>query len=553
MSRYDRYWRNLIFGRIKILMLISTIAFFALIYRLYILQIHNGEEYKLQAIKQRSTEINLNSNRGIIYDRNLNPLTNMKSTKTIIGSKKAILDNKELLKEIKNNTELSVMELYQLLNSDNSLIQIPVKKSVNIHGLNNIFVVDIIDRYADTNILSHVIGYINKAENKGQYGIEKTYDEFLNKSDKSTLFIEYDKKRSKILGSAYFADNNISSEEPAGVKLTVDYDIQSIAEKILDESQENGAIIVADVDTGEIRALTSRPNFNQNNMEEYFNREDMVLYNKAIQVAYPPGSIFKIIVLLAALEEDLSFIEKEYYCKGYEQINNLTIRCSNTNGHGHINLRNGFAKSCNCVFMQIGKEIGSKKIVEMAKRMGLGEKINIGLLEEVGGSLPEGEELLGPAIGNISIGQGKIEVTPLQITNMLLTIANNGISKDMTIVEGITTKDGRIVKKYNKGEDKRVISKELSKIAKEYLEEVTYSGTAKDIDLNQIGGAAGKTGSAEALLKGNPTIHGWFAGYYPKDDPKYVITVLVEDAELGSKSAIPIFNNICTEIYRLNK
>ena len=194
-----------------------------------------------------------------------------------------------------------------------------------------------------------------------------------------------------------------------------------------------------------------------------------------------------------------------------------------------------------------------EEIIEMAKRMGLGVKVNIGLLEEVGGSLPEGEELLGPAIGNISIGQGKIEVTPLQITNMLLTIANNGISKDMTIVEGITTKDGRIVKKYNKGEDKRVISKELSKIAKEYLEEVIYSGTAKNIDLNQIGGAAGKTGSAEALLKGKPTIHGWFAGYYPKDDPKYVITVLVEDAELGSKSAVPIFNNICKEIYGLNK
>lgn len=553
MSRYDRYWKNLIFGRIKILMFISTIAFFVLIFRLYVLQIHNGEEYKHQAIKQRSTEISLNSNRGIIYDRNLNPLTNVIATKTMIGSKKTILDNKELLMEIKKNTALSVMELYQILNSNKTLIQIPLKKSVNIHGLNNIFEVDIIDRYADSNILSHVIGYINKAENKGQYGIEKTYDEFLNKSDKSSLFIEFDKKRSKILGSEYFADNTINPEEPAGVKLTVDYDIQLIIEKILDESQENGAIIVADVDTAEIRALTSRPNFNQNNMEEYFNREDMALYNKAIQVAYPPGSIFKIIVLLAALEEDLSFIERDYYCKGYEQINNLTIRCSNTNGHGHLNLKNGFAKSCNCVFMQIGKEIGSKKIIEMAKRMGLGEKINIGLLEEVGGSLPEGEELLGPAIGNISIGQGKIEVTPLQITNMLLTIANNGISKDMTIVEGITTKDGRIVKKYNKDEDKRIISKELSQIAKEYLEEVICSGTAKDIDLNQIGGAAGKTGSAEALLKGNPTIHGWFAGYYPKDNPKYVITVIVEDAELGSKSATPIFNNICKEIYRLNK
>ena len=172
---------------------------------------------------------------------------------------------------------------------------------------------------------------------------------------------------------------------------------------------------------------------------------------------------------------------------------------------------------------------------------------------EVVGLLPEGEELLGPAIGNISIGQGKIEATPLQITNMLLTIVNDGIRKDMTIVEGITTKDGRMIKKYNKVEDKRIISEELSKIAQEYLEEVINSGTAKDIDLNQVGGAAGKTGSAEALLKGEPTIHGWFAGYYPKDDPKFAITVLVEEAKSGSKSAAPIFESICKELYRLNK
>ena len=553
MSRYDRYWKNLIIGRMKMFMFISVVVFLGLIFRLYMLQIKNGEDLKLQALKQRSTEINLGSKRGIIYDRNLIPLTNLKTTKTLIGSRKSILNNKILLEDIKKNTTLQPRELYELFNSDTRLVQIPLKKSINIDGLNNIFEAEIINRYFDSNILSHVIGYINKAENRGEYGIEKTYNEFLNKSDKSSLFIEYDKKRSMILGAAFFADNTISSEEPAGVKLTIDYDIQYATEKILDESKVNGAVVVADIDTAEIRALTSRPNFNQENMEEYFNREDMVLYNKAIQVSYPPGSIFKIIVLLAALEEDSSFMDREYYCKGYEQINNLIVNCSNSNGHGHISLKNGFAKSCNSVFIQIGKEIGSKKIIEMAKRMGFGEKINIGLLEEVVGLLPEGEELLGPAIGNISIGQGKIEATPLQITNMLLTIVNDGIRKDMTIVEGITTKDGRMIKKYNKVEDKRIISEELSKIAQEYLEEVINSGTAKDIDLNQVGGAAGKTGSAEALLKGEPTIHGWFAGYYPKDDPKFAITVLVEEAKSGSKSAAPIFESICKELYRLNK
>jgi peptidoglycan glycosyltransferase/penicillin-binding protein 2 len=267
-------------------------------------------------------------------------------------------------------------------------------------------------------------------------------------------------------------------------------------------------------------------------------------------VSYPPGSIFKIVVLLAILEENPSYLSKHFYCNGYENINNLTIKCNST--HGHISLKDGFAKSCNSVFIQIGKEIGSKKVIDMARKLGLGEKINIGLIEEVEGSLPEGEELLGPAIGNISIGQGKIETTPLQITNLLLTIANNGIQKDMTIVQGITTKDGKIIKRYNKNENKRLISNNSAEIAQELLKEVLLTGTARAIELDMIGGAAGKTGSAEGLLKGEETIHGWFAGYYPKENPKYVITVLVEEANSGSKSAAPIFENICKKIYKLN-
>ncbi|MFA7412659.1 MAG: penicillin-binding transpeptidase domain-containing protein, partial [Tissierellaceae bacterium] len=307
-----------------------------------------------------------------------------------------------------------------------------------------------------------------------------------------------------------------------------------------------GAVIVTDIESGEILALASRPNFNQKNITAYLDKDDMALYNKAVQVSYPPGSIFKIVVLLAALEEDMGFLENSYFCKGYEVINNTTIKCSGN--HGQISLRDGFAKSCNSVFIQIGKELGAKKIIDMAKRLGLGEKVNIGLAEEIEGILPEGEELLGPAIGNISIGQGKIEATPLQISNILLTIANDGVQKDMTLVKGITSKEGQILKAYNREEDKRVISKDLSQVAKELLEEVLSSGTARSLDLEDIGGAAGKTGSAEASLKGQFTIHGWFAGYYPKDEPRYGITILVEEASSGSKSAAPIFEKICKEI-----
>ncbi len=547
----SRYKRNTIYSRIKFYYLIAILLFAGLIVRLYYLQIYDNGDLKLQGLKQRSTEINLRSKRGTIYDRNLIPLTNREVTKTLVAPRETIVNNKEILRKIKENTELSIMEINKILDTNNKLIQIPLERKIDIENANNIFIVDIINRYSKTNLLSHVIGYINKAENRGESGIEKVYDEFLNKSDKSSLFIEYDKNRSLVLGSSYYVDSSVAPEEPAGVRLTIDYYIQSLVENILDEDDIKGSVIVADVETGEILALASRPSFNQEHMEEYFNREDMALYNKAVQVSYPPGSIFKIIVLLAALEEEPDIINQEFYCKGYESINNVTINCNST--HGDISLKNGFAKSCNSVFIQIGKKVGSKKVIEMAKRLGFGEKVNIGLIEEVEGILPEGKELLGPAIGNISIGQGKIEATPLQITNMLLTIANGGVQKDMSIVQGITTKDGKIIKDYNKMKDKRILSEELSNIAKEFLEEVVYSGTARAIKLDDIGGAAGKTGSAEGLLKSKPTIHGWFAGYYPRDNPRYAITVLVEEANSGSISAAPIFERISREIFMLNK
>lgn len=512
----QRYEKNLIRSRLGKLKFIATVLFISLIGRLYYVQLYENEILKLNSLRQRSTEVILSPNRGTIFDRNLIPLTNGEVEKTAIIPK------------------------------NNKLLYIPVDENTTIND-KKYFVVDMVHRYSKENLLSHTIGYINKAENRGETGIEKVYDEFLRNTDKTSFFVEYDKDKSIVLGSSYYVDNVLDPYEPAGVMLTIDMRIQKIVESVLDFSGVKGAVIVTDIEEGDILALASRPNFDQDDIMKYLSKDDMALYNKAIQASYPPGSIFKIVVLLTALEEQADFLSRTFHCKGYEVINNTTIKCSNS--HGDISLKDGFAKSCNSVFIQIGKELGAKKIISMAKRLGLGSKINIGLLEEIEGILPEGEELLGPAIGNISIGQGKIEVTPLQIANILQIIANGGVQKHITLVKGITTKEGYMLKPYNKGEEYRVISKANAEIAKEFLEEVLNTGTARSLNLEEIGGAAGKTGSAEGTLKGEFTIHGWFAGYYPKKLPKYVITILVEEASSGSKSAAPIFERICKEIY----
>lgn len=534
--------RLLIFGSL------ATIFFFILGFRLYFIQIYKNPIYSEEALKQRGKEISLYPKRGIIYDRNLTPFTNIKNTQNIILSNKILKNNKHMLDIVLEHSTLSRYEILNLLNLDDEIIKIPLKDNIRIDNKpEDVFVVDVVERYTDKNILSHVIGYVNKKDNYGESGIEKVFDEFLKNSEKRSFFVEFDKDRSMILGGSKFVNEITDSMDPTGVKLTIDYRIQESVEKILDENNINGAAIVVEVDTGKIMALASRPNYDQENIEYYLDTKDMALYNKAIQVGYPPGSIFKTVVLLTAIEEDL--LGKEYHCKGYEDIKNVRIKC--TSVHGDISLKEGFEKSCNSVFIQLGKELGGKKIIEMAERLNFGSKINIGLLEEISGNLPKGNDLLGPAIGNISIGQGKIEVTPLQIANLMTIIANRGLQKHLTLIEGITNKDGIIIKEYNREDDKRVLSESSSELAMEYLNSVVENGTGKDLDLYEVGGSGGKTGSAEAIMNKNSTIHGWFAGYFPKDNSKYVITVLVEGGHSGSKSAAPIFEKIAKEINKI--
>lgn len=535
--------------RLKTFGIIVTLLFCSLGARLYYLQLYKHDEFKDMALKQRGKEISLFPKRGTIYDRNLVPLTNKETICTLILPKNLFLSNKELYEDVLNNTSMSYEEFYLALNSKDNLLQIPLNKKIDIENMPNVFQVDRTIRYNYDNLLSHVIGNINKAENKGESGLEKVYDEFLKNDDKNSLFVEYDKSRTMILGSSHYVNVDNEPNNPSGVKLTIDYNIQRIVENIMDNEKVNGAVIVGDVESKEILAMASRPNYDQNEVENYSGRDDMALYNKAVQVRYPPGSTFKIVVLLAALEENYDFLNRVYYCQGYEKLNNTIISCSKA--HGYITLEEGFSHSCNSVFIQIGKELGGKKIISMAEKLGFGKKMNIGLVEEVEGNLPQGDELLGPAIGNISIGQGNIEVTPLQITNLLMTIINNGTKSHLSLVKGITNKEGDIIKVFNKEADEYIISIETSRILMNMLREVVTTGTAKDLNLDSIGGGGGKTGSAQAILNKKPTVHGWFTGFFPEYNPKYVITVLVEEGYSGSKSAAPIFEKIAKEINRI--
>lgn len=549
--------KNIIFRRSQSVKVLIISIFVLIMIRLYFIQILRGDEYQEQANKQHILNIESSIPRGNIFDRNGIKITNQYKQKTAFIFKRNIEDDIEKQNKLKKILKYNNKEMKNLLSTSDSMIEIVLDKDINIDKLSSIkdvIIIDKFERYNKNNLLSHTLGYVNKKDNIGLSGIEKSYDKEPLKSDlgfgKTPVFI--DAKRNIVPGvnvDSIKNNNNISNS----LQLTIDYKLQEKVEKILDKSKKKGAVVVSEVNSGDILSIASRPNIDLNDVQSELDKSDRRFFNKALELSYPPGSVFKIPVLLSGLEEGGISMSDEMYCTGYEKVGNTVINCNKKEGHGKITIEEGLYKSCNSVSIQIGKQVGAEKIIEMAKLLGFGEKINIGIQEESKGNLPSGRKLLGPAIGNISIGQGEIEVTPMQITNMMMILANRGIKKDMSLVKGYTTEEGAFAKAITRDEDRRVISEKLASQVKIGLDKVVEQGTARNIKIEDIGGGGGKTGSAQAILNEKEATHAWFSGYFPRENPEYVITVFIENGDSGSGVAAPIFDDIAHEVFKLKE
>ncbi|HYE10821.1 MAG TPA: penicillin-binding transpeptidase domain-containing protein, partial [Patescibacteria group bacterium] len=321
-----------------------------------------------------------------------------------------------------------------------------------------------------------------------------------------------------------------------------------IVENVLKENEINGSAVVMDIKTGEILAMASTPDYEPNNVGDYLNSKNDELMNKAI-AAYDLGSIFKTIVAAAAIENNIIEDGETFICERQIESNNSIIKCATYSSHENrpITLEEAFALSCNTTFVKIGTRLGADKILDMAKRMGFSEKQCSELLEEKPGYLPTARE---EGIGNISIGQGKIQVTPLQVTTMMAAIANNGIKNMPSIVNSVVDSDsGTTIQTMSRSKPAMVLNTSTVSVLKEMLNAVTTTGTGKQANLDDFGGSSGKTSSAETGIKSGEVLHGWFAGFVPSDKPQYAITVFVYDGKSGGKAAAPIFKKIAYQIF----
>ncbi|MEN6316865.1 MAG: penicillin-binding transpeptidase domain-containing protein [Clostridiaceae bacterium] len=562
--------------------------FIILVAKVAYIQFFSSKSLAESAFHQRLSNNTIESLRGNIFDRNGIPFTNREQRYTAFIKSAYVPESVSDRGKVCAALGIEADALNNLTAKNNPLtIETNREGSDAILKMNTdwVTIVHSLNRYDSGTLAKHVIGYLSGKDKIGQAGIEKAYDKELGNNSTFEIGAVTDASKKPIKGLGYRI-KSWSAEDSLHIKLTLDYHIQKLVEEAMEKNGISGAVVVEDVVTGDILAMASKPDFDQESIENYLNSSGNELFNKAT-AAYNLGSVFKIIDA-AALYENMDTLQGKFYkpnqylspymgydteydmnsqvipedyfnldhyeCTGSVNINGLIFKCSSylSGGHGAMNLEQAFAVSCNSYFIEMSQRIGYKNLIAMAQKFGLGTVTGISYqgVSEAGGSLPPIDSYYSKAdIANLAIGQGVLLATPLQVADMVATVANGGIKNGVNIVDSVVDGEDRVVREVRAEEGKRIISKSTADKIKSLMKAVTDYGTGKEAGMAYYGGAGGKTGSAETGTKG--VVHAWFAGYFPSVEPKYSIAVFVENGLYGGKTAAPVFADIAMGMAKL--
>lgn len=524
---------------------VITVMLTILIFRMY--YINTADYIAMAASGQGSYNLPIATTRGMIYDRNMKGLVNQtyEYIASVLPSPQAA---SELLPAMPETERLAVvaklgetMPFALVVPNDNIFA-----KGVDIFKIPN--------RYGGYQYAPHIIGYLGGDGVSGVAGIELAYDGELQKAGgKVSCVYQVDAAGHVMQGAAMSVSRE--NETPfAGVCLTLDRDIQEIAQKSLGEGCDKGAAVVLDTETGEILAMASLPAFDANDIAASLQSEDAPFISRAVS-GYNIGSVFKLVVSAAALEKGYSRY-REYECVGYEDVGGVIFRCNNDAVHGACDIQKALQVSCNTYFITLAEELGAEYLVSFCENIGLNKSLTLApQLKSQAGNLPDLAELKNPAaLANFGFGQGSSLATPLQMAAVVAAIANGGSGTEPELVLGFTEDGQKISDEREPYAASRVLSEDTAKVMRELMVGVVTDGSGRYASPKQ-GGAGGKTSSAQTgqFVDGKETVHAWFAGFYPADKPNYSIVIFVEGGESGEQAAAPIFKSIADRIYSLNR
>ncbi|MCM8765038.1 MAG: penicillin-binding protein 2 [Candidatus Omnitrophica bacterium] len=375
----------------------------------------------------------------------------------------------------------------------------------------------------------------------GKYGIEKQYDNFLRgKAGGYQIEVDAHGHQRKIIREIAMVPGN-------NLILTIDQSIQEACNDALGDKP--GCVVVMDPRNGEVLALVSKPAFDPSNIAKYIKppySQNNPFLNRVIAGQYAPGSIFKIITEIAALETEEIGQHDRIECTGSMEVGDRVFHCWKEEGHGWIDINQALPFSCNVFFGTIGLKIGVERLLEYAKLFDFGKSTGIDLPGEKNGNFPSFEES-GGAI-NIAIGQGAITTTPIQLCTMISAIANGGNLWKPFVVKKIVDSGNRVVKEFQPFLKKTLfISDETLTTLRRGLRNVVRFGTGAGANVTGIE-IAGKTGTAQVGHRelGLPT-RGAFACYAPADSPNIAMVVFLDDG--SSSQAARIAGSVIRKIY----
>ncbi|MFN7039385.1 MAG: penicillin-binding protein 2, partial [Alphaproteobacteria bacterium] len=556
--------------------------------RLYYLQIIRSDDYKTLSENNRIKLNLLAPYRGEIFDRNERTLAVNQNTYKVLLDKQEAKDIKTIIQkivQILNFSEQEIESINKKIVQQKSLPKLVIYNNLNWDELvqieTNLFdlpgvtiEVGQIRYYPYGANCAHIIGYLaspsenNKEKNLyyhpdikiGKNGIEKIYDKYLSG--------QVGFKKMEVNAHGYIV-RELSVEEPKnGTKITLSIDAELQNKIVTLVKNKSASVVVIDVNNGNLLALCSTPSFDNNEFnkgistdywKELNSNPYLPLINKSISTQYPPGSTFKLIVALAALEDNISS-DLEFYCPGYVMLGERKFHCWKEGGHGHLNLIQAIACSCNCYFYNLSTKIGIEKIALIAEKFNLGKKTNIDLPGEVPGFVPnkkwkrqklKKDWLLGDTL-NAAIGQGYVLATPIQLAVMAARIASGKlITPSLILNENVQFHDLPInLKNLN------IIRKAMEDVVNQ------PGGSGYNSRIEEYNKRfAGKTGTSQVISKKSFSDdlnkastsyvnrnHGSFVCYGPVNNPKYACSVVIEHSGSGGGNAAPIARDVMMEL-----
>ena len=539
-------------------MFVIVFLFILIICKVFYIQVIDYSNLYSKANDLWSRNLPIEGDRGNIYDSTGVLLATNETTASLVIIPNQVEDKEDTTNKLASILNVSYEDMYKHVSKKTSIERVhpegrrlsyEVASKISDLNLPGVYLMKESKRYYPYDkMLSNSIGFVG-VDNQGLSGLELTYDNYLSGSYGAIKYYSDAKGNRLKLNEVYQ-----KPQSGMNITLTINYNIQSSLESELDNAinkyNADGAWgIVMDPNSGEILAISSRPNFSPSNYQDYTMEE--INRNLPVWMTYEPGSTFKIITLSASIEEGVVDLYNEhFYDSGSVKVGGATIHCWKHGGHGDQTYLEVVQNSCNPGFVNLGLRLGKERLFKYIKDFGFGVKTGVDLNGEGSGIIFDVEKVGDLELATTAFGQG-VSVTPIQQIVAVSAAINGGTLYKPYIVKSINEPEtNMVVYQNNPIKVRQVISSSTSDIVRDALESVVSLGTGRNayIDGYRVGG---KTGTAQKVQDGRYMVGDYivsFMGFLPANDPKVVVYIAVDHAkgitQYGGTIAAPIARSV---------